>query len=366
MANEPFSRTIVNPLERPVSDDIDQLQSTLDYALRYWLNAATAHRTSNTSDAAATVAGFVGDGFRLVPSGPSGSILMKAGLGLQAAPSDVPTSISSVVGVDDRAALKPIVLLSDVTIPVSAPPGSNSRLDLIEVKYKRATESQTKDLFNTISGVFGPATLPKALTFAISAADLTVNGSGAINYKTGVAGATPARPAVDSGYMIVGYVLVASGSSSYDADVILNERVIVRPNGATRVAGSYIMDVAGGGIATSAGVQGPAGTDIFLVLASGGTGVMKIVVPGAWTSAVGLAGAMGADGPTAPKSYAMAFKGIGELDTLVTGTAADIANAAKNPFGAQKVSGRQNVAMWEILNNDGSTNATVGFMAELI
>ena len=48
MANEPFSRTIVNPLERPVSDDIDQLQSTLDYALRYWLNAATAHRTHST------------------------------------------------------------------------------------------------------------------------------------------------------------------------------------------------------------------------------------------------------------------------------------------------------------------------------
>src|SRR5262245_15633887 len=159
MANSPFDRVIIHPLEKPVGDDINQLESELDRALRFsWRSVAG-------DDAL-----FLGDGLQVRARSPTVMfVAVIPGLGFQLNTSDVPTAINAgngaVVGLDDREAYKPIPLLSAQSFAVPAGPGSGARMDIIEVRANRQIiDSSSRQILNTGTGVFEAGTRNKTLS----------------------------------------------------------------------------------------------------------------------------------------------------------------------------------------------------------
>jgi hypothetical protein len=209
MANNPFDRTIVNTRERPLSQDIDQAQSTLDRSLRDLAAKIFEGRLSNTGDSTGIVLnGFVGDSFQVVFSNAL-NVVMSPGIGFFNNPSDTPqgivTSLNPQPGLDDLSPYKPIVLNGQKTIPIATPDPTNPRIDLIEVKYNRQiTDSTNRQVFDPNSGLFVNSTVFKTLGFSLdgfSAEYSTGNGTLPIHYRIGVAAPSPTVPSVSPGYV---------------------------------------------------------------------------------------------------------------------------------------------------------------------
>lgn len=313
MPDQAYQRTIINPLEKPRSGDINQAQAQLDRSLR-----DTLARMFNSQN------GFMRGSLQVVPQSPAAlGVIIKAGIGFFNAPTDVPTMINGLVGLEDLSPYKPIVLSADYSISVPTPPASNSRIDLIEVAYQRVTDNpQSVNFLNTTSGAFAPATVPKTLDFCVdgtlayyTAAQVPTT---AFAYKSGVAGVSPVAPATDTGYMPVAYITVASGVATIVAANISDQRPIVSLGqylgrqtltasgtytptpGTTRVRAFIQAGGGGGGGAPATGASqvslgGPGGGgELVVVDIPAGTGA--IIGGAATVGAAGAAGTAGAAG----------------------------------------------------------------------
>jgi len=205
MANNPYNRTVIYPLEKPLADDINQGFSQLDRSLRETMFSLLRGRD-----------GFLSTGFLVQASSPVAmSVLLKAGIGFQDAPTDVPSAVDAVVGLDDLARYKPILLATDLTVAVPAAPGVNSRIDLIEVRYNRQTDNpQSRSFLDPVTNAFSPASVDKTLDFNVdgtlayyAAAAVPTT---ALAYKSGVVAAVPVAPATDTGYLALVHITVGT------------------------------------------------------------------------------------------------------------------------------------------------------------
>lgn len=251
MADAPFDRVNYGQRERPVSDDYNRAQSQLDRALRATLEQMLGARTSNTSHVLTPLDVFLGQGFRVYPSNPAAmEVNIRPGLGLQYLPADIPTDIGStdLLGVDDLANYKPLVLLGGLTFAVPAAPGApNSRIDIIEVKANRAlVDSTARKQLNTTSGNFDPHNFYKTLTFALDGLTGVVadpNPSTApISYKTGTPANPGVAPATTTGYIKIAEVLVGSAVVSIGEDAVIDRRKYAGLYGAIRCSATYVVN----------------------------------------------------------------------------------------------------------------------------
>ena len=227
MSGKNFDRTIINQRERPLSTDINQAQTQIERTIREYVDRLFLGRTSTTNPLSSSpVSGFIGDSLRVLPNSPIGlSVLVTTGIGFQLNASDVVTAIGSIPGVDDQARYKPVILNTQQTLTVpAAPTAPNSRIDIVEVKYNRHTaDTSTRDVLNVGTGAFDPTSVQKTLAWAVEDS-VTLNGSGALNYKTGTAAVSPSVPATDSGYIKIAEILVGTSVTTIDADVIKDTR----------------------------------------------------------------------------------------------------------------------------------------------
>jgi len=256
MADAPFDRVNFGQRERPVSDDWNRVEAQLDRALRATLEQMLGGRTSNTSHVLAPGDVFMGQSFRVYPSSPAAmEVNLRAGLGLQYLPGDVPTDIGSpdFLGVDDLANYKPLVLQSGFLFAVpAAPAGPNSRIDIIEVKATRAlVDAEARKQLNTTSGNFDPHNFYKTLSFKLDGLTGTVAdpapSTAAISYKTGTPANPGVAPATTAGYIKIAEVLVGSAVASIDEDVVVDRRKIAGLYGSVRCSMSYLVAWNGGG-----------------------------------------------------------------------------------------------------------------------
>lgn len=249
MANNPWDREIINPLEKPLSSDINIAQAQLDRSVRDYFARLFSVRASDASDVGAPPAsGFVADGFKLRPSNPASMVLkVSNGIGFFDAPADVPSSIGGIVGLDDLARFKPLTLTVDESITVPASDPANPRIDILEVKYdRRAENSSTRQVLNG-SGVFVAGSVLKTLASNQNGRS-TVNGSGSINYKTGTPAGAPVAPATDAGYVKIAEVRVNATVTTLDYDMIKDLRRMLFHGNAFRVAAQVAMHSAGGSV----------------------------------------------------------------------------------------------------------------------
>jgi hypothetical protein len=245
MANQDFDTAVVNPLERPASEDIDRAQSQLNRTLRDILTQMLAYGSGTPAD------GFLATAFKAV-TGTGMTVNLTEGVGFQydAGVGGAPVSIGGVAGLDDLSRYKPLLLSAAVAVPVAAVTGTNCRRDLICVSYQRQVQNAPIPVFNATYSTFTGAIRPKNMTF-----DLAPNGAATVVYGgtppagTGIAVMQGAvAPYVDedsfltatlatlpTGYIPVAVVNVGYGVASITADRIVDLRALLLPTGTTQV-----------------------------------------------------------------------------------------------------------------------------------
>lgn len=241
MANKPFDRNVINVRERPLSSDINQTQSEVDYSIREVVDKLCLSRASVIDDRAVVpYTGFFGEGLRVRPVSPLGlQVQLSAGLGFfyDAA---LATSIGGVPSVDDLSRFKPLPLNSAVTIAVPAPDPTNPRIDIVEVKpNRRLLDTASRDVLNTSTGQFDPKSVFKTLGWDLESSVGTVvtpaNSTTAIGYKAGTPAPVPTAPPPSPGYVKIAEVLVGAGVITIDYNVIKDLRRLLYPMDSTQI-----------------------------------------------------------------------------------------------------------------------------------
>ncbi len=230
MTNRPYDRTVINPLEKPLADDINQAETNFDHMMRFF--SAALFRSAD----GVNVDGFLANGFKVVAkSVPDLSVQVKAGLGFQ---DQVTTEIAigGIIGLNDLEKCKPIPLLSDLEFAVPASPAApNTRIDIIEVRADRLlTDPSARQVFSEGLGQFIPGTVLKTLQWALDEragfANAPANSTQPLSYKIGVEGNPGAAPVVTGGYIKIAEILVGSdvvliddaNITDFRADISLN------------------------------------------------------------------------------------------------------------------------------------------------
>ena len=222
----PFDRTMFPPKLGLTTSDLNLAVGQLDATMRMLLLAASAGRYGNGSTLASfspvpkiLTDGFWQNSFRVRPT-TGLNVEIASGLGFQF-DLDLPTNISSYDNLNDLSYYKPLYIATPIDVAVPVADGSNPRIDLIEVRYKRvATDyEQYRELTDPTNGVVTEPSGNRRLTTRIEASDLgyvtsPASSSTTIGYKTGVPGSSPALPAVTSGYVALAYVYVPAGATS--------------------------------------------------------------------------------------------------------------------------------------------------------
>jgi len=250
MANRAFDQTIINVREKPLSSDINQGFSTVYRSVREKWRREVAHRTANgvTTASSHAALAFVGDGFQVQPlSVPAMSVQVIDGIGLAWAPGATATDINGALSCDDREDAKPIALDATQTIAVPAADAVNPRIDIVEVQYRRQVGNPLSRLVLDIgTRRFVPGLVNKLLTWALGDLVPTVNGAGAINYKTGTPAGVPVAPATTAGYTKIAEVQVGAAVASIVEGKVVDLRKNLAPGGVMTAAVSCNFNAATG------------------------------------------------------------------------------------------------------------------------
>ncbi len=231
MANNPYDRVIVNPLERPLSVDADRPQSQADRSIRDTLRRM--YQIAGTPQS-----GFLDTSLKVVENSPTGmSVLITPGVGFQDLTGDLPTAIGGITGVDDLSPYKPLPLNATMSIAVDAAPGAGQeRYDIIEVKTDRRSEDNlSRDVLNTGTGLFVPTLVNKTLAFSLDGRNGRVvspsNSTTGVGYKVGTAAAvgTAVVPSTSPGYVPIATIYVGPTVTSILNANITDRRVLLAP-----------------------------------------------------------------------------------------------------------------------------------------
>lgn len=238
-----FDRTILNPRERPLSSDINQMMSQLNQTVREMARSLFLPHPSNAYDVASgftPLSGFLGDGLMVLTPASGMVVTVKAGLGFLWDTGKLAASIDGVSGLDDSAGYYPCYLASDMSIALDAAPSAgNERYDIIEVSLdRRRQDTASRDVLNPSTGIFEPTSLLKTLAYYLDGRNGRVGPGGGsstagVSYKVGTAAATGTAtpPSVTSGYAKLATIYVGSGVSSIAQNRIVDTRQMIQPGG---------------------------------------------------------------------------------------------------------------------------------------
>lgn len=259
--NNPFDRMNIGLRERPLSSDLNRMQSQHDRTIREVCRALLSGRASNTSSALQSRHGFIGTGFRVVPSNPAAmSVQVSAGHGFMYDAVDLPSDIGAtdLEGVDDLSPYKPVALMSPITFAVPAAPGApNSRIDIIEVKVDRRLENAlTRRQLDVATKTYLDHSFFKTLAWVLDGRTGIVtspaNSTAGLSYKIGTAANPGTVPATTAGYVKIAQVHVSNttititGAELSDWRPMLGDGGIIRGSISWRQrwnAGTPIVDI---------------------------------------------------------------------------------------------------------------------------
>lgn len=254
--NSPFDHTNIGLRERPLSSDHNQLESQIYQTMREVMRATFARRNSITAPASVSVSGFVGDGFRVVPSNPTAmSVVVASGLGFIYDATDLPSNIGSpdLEQVNDLSPYKPLYMANPVTFAVPTAPGAGlGRTDIIEIKVDRRLENAlTRRQLDVGTESFLDHVFFKTLAYALDGRTGVVSAGGGnstagLSYKIGTAAAvisdgtsnpgrdnltTVAPPVTSTGYLKIAEIHVNTGTVAVVDQMIVDRRVMLYAGG---------------------------------------------------------------------------------------------------------------------------------------
>ena len=230
----PFQRRITNPLQRPLSSDLN-LQAFYDSVTQAYLAGAVYSASPGGNPTFDT--GFVGNSFRCFASTTSREVVVQKGLGfINAATAYDEDDINGIAGVNAGSYAPVVCQPSDpdaagLYVAVADLAAGLSRIDLVCVKAPNyPTATANIGLLNPTSSTFAFA--PRPTQFTENAFSVTSGDPDFIQVVTGapIAG-TPTAPAVPSGYLEIGRIYVPVGSSALSNSDIEDRRNVLIPHG---------------------------------------------------------------------------------------------------------------------------------------
>ncbi len=229
-----FDRTIINLMERPISNDVTGAETALDQSLRSFVDYQSRERPVQGAAFPSTSGSqCFGDSYRVTSTGGMG-LSVQQGLAVIYAPSDVPMNINGVLGLDDLAVMKPVLTTAPIAFTVPAADPVHPRIDLIEITYNRQIKNPlSRDVLNPITGRFQPGIVDKLLSFNVDG-QFSTGGAAAVNYKVGVPATNPFVPATDTApnpYTAIAQIYVPANATSLDNGAINDCRRFYLPGG---------------------------------------------------------------------------------------------------------------------------------------
>lgn len=237
MANKPFDYTVINPLERPTSSDLNQLQGEAHSDAR-----ALMRRMFYDGGGTGTgsMEGFFPRDFPVYPtSTPSLSVDMYPGIGFLNGAAQ--TDIGGIAGLNDPYSYQVVTntAIKNITVQGAASSG-NHRYDLIQVRSlvdsERLTDSTVTDIYNPSLNSFGGASRYKTLTTDINGQTVQVIAytgtptaplSYVIGQETAIISGLPTPPSVASGYLPVALILVTDTTTAINSGDITDQRPLL-------------------------------------------------------------------------------------------------------------------------------------------
>lgn len=275
MADNDFDRVAVNTRERPLSTDINKQASQADRTLRELLTVLLGPRSSIVSEQPGTpFNGFMGDGFKVRQVNPAAlQVQVAGGFGFIWNPTDAPSAIGGVSGIDDLAGWKPLLLTAAMTINVPTPDPTNPRIDIVEVNYnRRLADPSTRDVLNPVTGVFDPTVVNKTLAWDMDNSQSIVtapaDSTGAVGYKAGIPGVSPSVPPTTAGYTKIAQILVGNGVTTIAQNVIQDLRQILAPYMMRQVMARAELDPGGANVSLPS-LKAPAGVQVAANILAG-------------------------------------------------------------------------------------------------
>lgn len=254
MANKPFDTTIIRPLERPLSSDLDAAQSQIYRTIREVTSRTYAHTNFVSSVGYYGYSrrfGFIGQGLRVYQSANPATMTLTIRSGLGFRSGTTATDIDGVVGLNDLSDYTPVMLTDNVTFTVPAAPAAGfARVDKVQIRINReVTDTTSRWLLNPTTQTFAPTNIGKTLTYDLGNTVTIVNpgdpvGVNPIEYLVGTPAAYTApddllsisSPATSAGYLRIALVNVVGGVTAVGNGDIVDERVPIFPNGEARLA----------------------------------------------------------------------------------------------------------------------------------
>ena len=232
----PFQRRITNPLQRPLSSDLN-LQAFYDSVTQAYMSVANYSATPGgdpTFDA-----GFIGNSFRCYASTTSREVVVQKGVGfIVQEPQD---AIGGIVGVNSGY-FSPVVCEPDdpsaagINLPCDELAAGLNRIDIVCVASPNyPTAYENIGILNPTASTF--SFLNKPTQFTENAFQLAPGTPDFLQVVTGTpTGGTPVAPSVPSGYLEIGRIYVPAGSGNLANSDIEDRRPVLIPHGARSMA----------------------------------------------------------------------------------------------------------------------------------
>lgn len=238
----PFQRRITNPLQRPLSSDLN-LQAFYDAVTQSYMAGAVYSASPGGNPTFDT--GFVGNSFRCFASTTSREVVVQKGVGFIAQTAQ--DAIGGIVGVNSGS-YSPVVCEPDdpsaagISLLVTDLGAGLNRIDVVCVKSpNEPTDYENIGILNPTASTF--SFINKPTQFTDNAFDTSpVNsplGAG-VRVITGTAtGGTPTVPIIPSGYLEIARIYVPAGSGNLSNSDIEDRRPVLIPHGARSMALSF-------------------------------------------------------------------------------------------------------------------------------
>ena len=223
----PFQRRITNPLQRPLSSDLN-LQAFYDSVTQSYMAGAVYSASPGGNPTFET--GFVGNSFRCFASTTSREVVVQKGVGFIAQAAQ--DAIGGIVGVNSGS-YSPVVCEPDdpdaagINLPCDELAAGLNRIDIVCVASPNyPTAYENIGILNPTASTF--SFLNKPTQFTENAFDTAV-----IQVVTGTpTGGTPTAPSVPSGYLEIGRIYVPVGDANLSNSDIEDRRPVLIPHGA--------------------------------------------------------------------------------------------------------------------------------------
>ena len=233
----PFQRRVTNPLQRPLSSDLN-LQAFYDSVTQSYL-AGSLYTGDAFSGTGYFREGFIGRGFQSNKDATSRGVVVWRGLGFFNVSLNDAEDIGGIVGVNEQAYAPVVCQPSDptssgVALSVDALASGFARIDVVALKPPCVlTDYQNVGILNPSSSTFALSPRPQQLSFNVvvneASGDLVI-----IKGTEVVLPNTPSAPALPSGYIALAHIAVPVGSGLLSASDITDYRRQLLPSGQAR------------------------------------------------------------------------------------------------------------------------------------